>query len=338
MGLKSFCSNTALLTVAKSLKGKEHKDIALAFGDADILAYSNEQHLEQQSEHISKGGLVMEGSYRNDLDKLFEEHINIGVANVCWEAMGKIQKQLRLQGNGLKALLDFPPSFNMIGGNSSCSMILAALSGGIPSHAKYFDDMALANTMKDLLAQSHHMKDMRTFLAANAGNDPQFATKHFVLTDGGAQIRAARKNLPIPEAFMSHNPKLKGKLTPLTGKQLNKKRLLEDISAIFQPLIGNMGLSNVQEKSTLWNDAANIKLSKHISRFLKEVEAKRAKIPTGIKFDLAIDIIHPSNNNQLPKIRVTVNGNSYLGEYSKPQIWLEKELAKKLAKQTPPLS
>ncbi len=332
MGLKSLGTNIAMLTLSKALQGKEHADITLAFGDADILRYSSPDHLMNQIQQISSGGLIHEGPYKDDFPSLFLSHINIGIAGMFWKALGAVcdsQPQIKKD-----EVSKHPPSYVLVGGNSACSMILAALTGGVPAHPLYFEDVAIGNATKELLKGSHQIETHQQFIDRGAGPSVEAATANYIVTDGGALIRTMQRNLPVTQAFGSHDPKLNGKLTPLDFNEqtvLNEQRLVEDVAAMLEQQLVRTSISQITDHKALWGKEAEQKLTAFLEKYCQELHKTCSEIQSKLGLNLEVKIYYREINdsNTTPVIKVEINSKTAETNIQAQTPELEKMLAAK---------
>ncbi len=231
-GLKSITTTTAML----SINASHDEDIAFCFMDADVMGFPHEDFLSERYAQINKGKVIDGGSYRADPYLLKEININAGLIVEIEQNNLAIKQNLEAEFNqALKRKPnDAPLRFLLLGGNSACSLMLLALAGGMPAHAKYFEDVALSSLMRSLLNQNFGSElSFKQFFELGLGPTREEAKSNYVLTDGGESLRALQKNYPLANAFLAHDPALKSPiLTAIDWTKpttINIKRIHEEI-------------------------------------------------------------------------------------------------------------
>ncbi len=280
-GLKSIAITTAMLSLNHS-----DQDITLCFMDADITGFPHQDFLNERAEKIDRGMLIDGGSYKSDPYLLKEININAGLIIEIEQNNNIIKQNL---GADFNSALNFNPDqaplqYLLLGGNSACSLILLALAGGMPVHARYFEDVALSSRTRALLNKVFGKLRLADLISMGLGPSRQEAQSNYVLTDGGEAMRALQLNYPLANAFMAHDPKFKSPiLNQIDWTQpntINLKRIHEEIKDMVERFFNQC---NKQAKS--WNPA----LEAAFTKYLNQLETKVNEIlkPNTIKFTIS---------------------------------------------------
>ncbi len=312
MGFKTLAITTAMLAIKESLdqlKIIDHPDMVLAFADADILSYANNNLLQERSQRIIEKGMLIDFGPYKQISKVMAGDTNNINAQIIFElhkSARNLQDQQRSQIAKNTDSKIAKVRYLLIGANSACSMILAALVGGMPFHNVLYEDMSLSSTTAALLKKL--MPDLNQNNLCDRGLAPKPSQDNFVITDAGAELRALKQNLPIGRAFMSHHPQAnQQELSPIdwdSPKSLNVTRLHQEMVESLRHYLNSLALSKDDNLSSFWSE----ELSKLIKEYIEQLEPKlnaaleQFKITDKLSLQLTV--------TDLPNIKVSLGNNS----------------------------
>jgi len=283
-GLKNITATTAMLALNQSLQA-EHHDLAMCFADADVIAFPHENFFNERLKKINRGMLIDGGTYKADPYLLKEININAGIIVEIDQSNVTIKQTLEKEFNRAtkRNINTTPLQYLLLGGNSACSLMLLALMGGLPVHAKYFNDIALSSLSRSLLNKTFGELNFERFFALGLGPSKIEAMSNYVLTDGGEAMRALQKNYPLANAFMAHDPALKSPvLTAIDWtkpRELNLQRIHEEIKDMVERF-----MQHCLKQSKGWNPELEVAFTKYLNYL--ETKINEILKPNIIKFTI----------------------------------------------------
>lgn|GEM_PF-1837337 len=320
-GLKTIASTTATLSVLKTLNQlglADHQDIAIHGFDADIIRPKPEL-LQERLAKLQSGTTLVTGDYKVDLAALIEDgknNINVGILQQIFAKKYELQRTLSnkfCQAAGWQQSAERSLSYLLLGGNYCCSLALIALAQGIPIHAHPYEDAAISDRTKAVLATVFpQLTKQQDFIDAHLIPIPPKPgdTSEDLPNDGGAELRALMSDLPVSMRYSSYDKtqiKPEHQLPAIKWEEpslINLKRIQKEITHDLEVHINTL-YSSHKKQAESGEEPKPSDPKQYLEEYLPKLESTIKTIlqPHGLDVDFRLEASYPLGNG-FPNVRV----------------------------------